>query len=131
MFVRQCNVCHRFVFVNMGTFLNDEPTALDLFLYNLTLSRFWATDEPVKTVGQKLVGQACFGQRDSGRPCRGKLRDNILDWEDRLPDRDMQVAQAHSLYDQFLSFISFLSYSIPHVVILSSFTHLHGAGLPS
>ncbi|CAG0898322.1 unnamed protein product [Darwinula stevensoni] len=60
----------------------------------------WATEDPVKTVGQKLVGQACFGQRDSGRPCRGKLRDNILDWEDRLPERDMQVAQAHSLAAQ-------------------------------
>ncbi|KAK7070074.1 NAD-dependent protein deacetylase sirtuin-6 [Halocaridina rubra] len=50
----------------------------------------------VTTVGQKSVGQICPGRRINGRLCRGKLHDTILDWEDGLPDDDLDLAISHS-----------------------------------
>lgn len=48
------------------------------------------------TVGQKSEGKACPGKRGNGRRCRGKLHDNILDWEDGLPDADLDLAISHA-----------------------------------
>ncbi|KAH8378260.1 hypothetical protein KR093_010450, partial [Drosophila rubida] len=52
----------------------------------------------VETVGQKLSGRPCksndFG---SSRRCRGGvLHDTVLDWEDDLPERDLDMAFMHS-----------------------------------
>ncbi|XP_050297223.1 NAD-dependent protein deacetylase Sirt6 [Anthonomus grandis grandis] len=47
------------------------------------------------TVGQKYLGEGC--RRDvRGRTCRGKLKDTILDWEDGLPERDLDMSNFHS-----------------------------------
>ena len=48
---------------------------------------------PVHTVGKKTVGVTC---RNDTRPCRGQLIDSILDWEDSLPDDDLDLAMMHS-----------------------------------
>ena len=48
---------------------------------------------PAPTVGRKSVGDTC---RNSVRPCRGQLIDTILDWEDDLPDDDLDMAMMHS-----------------------------------
>lgn len=50
----------------------------------------------VPTVGQKEIGMDCPWVKAGGRICRGKLRDNILDWEDNLPDKDLDMAEMHS-----------------------------------
>lgn len=50
----------------------------------------------VTTVGQKSEGKPCPGKRGNGRRCRGKLHDNVLDWEDGLPDADLDLATSHS-----------------------------------
>lgn len=49
--------------------------------------------QPVPTVGRKTVGVTC---RNDQRPCRGQLIDSILDWEDNLPDEDLDMAIMHS-----------------------------------
>lgn len=48
------------------------------------------------TVGQKSEGKICPGRRANGRRCRGRLHDNILDWEDGLPDADLDLAITHA-----------------------------------
>ncbi|XP_045599555.2 NAD-dependent protein deacetylase Sirt6 [Procambarus clarkii] len=68
MYVDKCNFCHR-QFV--------RSTA-------------------VTTVGQKSEGKSCPGKRGNGRRCRGKLHDTVLDWEDGLPDADLDLAVSHS-----------------------------------
>ncbi|XP_068249966.1 NAD-dependent protein deacetylase Sirt6 [Palaemon carinicauda] len=50
----------------------------------------------VTTVGQKSEGLTCPGKRANGRLCRGRLHDTILDWEDALPDDDLDLAISHS-----------------------------------
>lgn len=50
----------------------------------------------VTTVGQKSEGLTCPGKRPNGRFCRGRLHDTILDWEDALPDDDLDLAISHS-----------------------------------
>jgi mono-ADP-ribosyltransferase sirtuin 6 len=68
MFIEQCNQCgHQFV-------------------------RKHATS----TVGQKCLETPCPGSRRNGRPCRGRLHDTILDWEHRLPENDLGMADFHS-----------------------------------
>ena len=47
------------------------------------------------TVGRKLSKYSCKN-RDR-RPCRGKLRDFVLDWEDELPDDDLTLSHSHSV----------------------------------
>jgi mono-ADP-ribosyltransferase sirtuin 6 len=49
--------------------------------------------DPAPTVGKKFVGETC---RNKTRPCRGQLFDNILDWEDDLPEDDMYLASLWS-----------------------------------
>jgi len=51
--------------------------------------------KPVGSVGLKLTGNVCDGGRN-GRPCRGKLHDFALDWEDELPQQDYNLSQLHS-----------------------------------
>lgn len=70
MFVDECNICQR-MFV--------RPSAAE-------------------TVGRKCSGVSCPASRSSsGRPCRGKLQDFVLDWEDELPDDDLTLSMSHSV----------------------------------
>jgi mono-ADP-ribosyltransferase sirtuin 6 len=50
----------------------------------------------VPTVGQKEIGLDCIWIKAGGRSCRGRLHDNILDWEHNLPERDLEMADMHS-----------------------------------
>ena len=51
---------------------------------------------PAPTVGQKPIGDPCSADRDY-RPCRGGvLLDTILDWQQNLPDSDLDMAIMHS-----------------------------------
>lgn len=60
---------------------------------NVCLSRFVRrTASP--TMAQKVSDRPC---PRSGRPCRGFLRDTILDWEDELPESEMGPATKHVL----------------------------------
>ncbi|XP_071964314.1 NAD-dependent protein deacylase sirtuin-6-like [Antedon mediterranea] len=49
----------------------------------------------VPTLGLKLTGNNCTQTKSRGR-CRGKLRDTVLDWEDALPARDLELSEQHS-----------------------------------
>lgn len=60
------------------------------------LDRQFVRNTAVTTVGQKSEGKPCPGKRGNGRRCRGKLHDNVLDWEDGLPDADLDLAISHA-----------------------------------
>lgn len=49
----------------------------------------------VPTMGQKPTGNPCIQEKKRG-VCRGKILDTILDWEDALPDRDLDFADQHA-----------------------------------
>ncbi|CAL4123110.1 unnamed protein product, partial [Meganyctiphanes norvegica] len=68
MFADKCNYCHR-QFVRHGA---------------------------VKTVGQKCQNLTCPGVRSNGRRCRGKMHDTVLDWEDGLPELDLDLSEMQS-----------------------------------
>ena len=65
----------------------------------MKFSRQFIQKTSVPTVGQKEIGVDCPWTKSGGRPCRGKLHDNILDWEHNLPERDLQMAEMHSTYE--------------------------------
>jgi mono-ADP-ribosyltransferase sirtuin 6 len=68
-----------------GNFFVDEC--------NSCLSRFIRrTASP--TMAQKVSDTPCPRR---GRPCRGFLRDTILDWEDPLPESELRSAEQHVL----------------------------------
>ncbi|KAM4808585.1 NAD-dependent protein deacylase sirtuin-6 [Rhinophrynus dorsalis] len=53
----------------------------------------YVRDYVVGTMGLKTTGRLCDVPKLRGlRACRGKLKDTILDWEDSLPDRDLNLA---------------------------------------
>ncbi|XP_044124349.1 NAD-dependent protein deacetylase sirtuin-6 isoform X2 [Bufo gargarizans] len=55
--------------------------------------RQYVRDNVVGTMGLKPTGRLCDVHKVRGlRACRGKLVDTILDWEDSLPDRDLNLA---------------------------------------
>ncbi|GIY70374.1 NAD-dependent protein deacetylase sirtuin-6 [Caerostris darwini] len=58
--------------------------------------RLFIRNEATTTVGQKYTGHLCPVPKSNGRRCRGKLYDTILDWEDELPLRDVQLADFNS-----------------------------------
>uniref|UniRef100_A0A6A7G071 protein acetyllysine N-acetyltransferase n=1 Tax=Hirondellea gigas TaxID=1518452 RepID=A0A6A7G071_9CRUS len=58
--------------------------------------REFVRDTAVSTVGQKTLGVGCRGKRETGRRCRGRMHDNILDWEHDLPHLDYNLAEKHS-----------------------------------
>ncbi|KAG0724468.1 NAD-dependent protein deacetylase Sirt6 [Chionoecetes opilio] len=58
----------------------------------LSSHRQFVRSSAATTVAQKSEGKSCPGKRGNFRRCRGKLHDNILDWEDGLPDADLELA---------------------------------------
>ena len=68
MFVDQCNVC----------------------------SKQFVRSTAASTVGQKVSNVSCPAPKGNGRACRGKLADFVLDWEDNLPDYDLDLSLSHS-----------------------------------
>ncbi|XP_034472252.1 NAD-dependent protein deacetylase Sirt6 [Drosophila innubila] len=52
----------------------------------------------VETVGQKQLGLPCkSAELGNSRRCRGGImHDTVLDWEDNLPERDLDMAFMHS-----------------------------------
>lgn len=69
MFIGQCNTCE-------SQFVMPEATS---------------------TVGKKCLNEDC--KRSAvlrGRSCRGKLHDTILDWEDNLPEHDLEMSDYQS-----------------------------------
>ncbi len=53
--------------------------------------------ESARTVGQKVdPSRGCPARRANGRSCRGRLADFVLDWEDELPDADLDLSDARS-----------------------------------
>lgn len=51
-------------------------------------------NSPSPTMGLKVSAQPCSRP---GRPCRGLLRDTILDWEDALPESELEGAESNAL----------------------------------
>ncbi|XP_067933471.1 NAD-dependent protein deacylase sirtuin-6-like [Watersipora subatra] len=59
--------------------------------------------ESSKTMGLKRTGASCQQMSKRGNKCRGKMRDTILDWEDALPDEELDKATDNSrLADVYL-----------------------------
>ncbi|GAB4818266.1 hypothetical protein N2152v2_005312 [Parachlorella kessleri] len=51
----------------------------------------YVRDFEIETVGFKRTGRLC-----SQQGCGGQLRDHILDWEDALPDDELEAAKRHA-----------------------------------
>ncbi|KAF5900411.1 NAD-dependent protein deacetylase sirtuin-6 isoform X1, partial [Clarias magur] len=57
----------------------------------------YVREKAIGVMGLKPTGRYCEGTRSRGlRACRGKLISTILDWEDSLPDRDLNRADEAS-----------------------------------
>lgn len=66
-----------------GNFYLDECT--------VCLKRF-VRNSPSPTMALKVSDTPCPSKNRKTRPCQGYLRDTILDWEDTLPDRELNAA---------------------------------------
>lgn len=60
------------------------------------ICRQFVRQSPSETVGKKTLGAPCVAVQLTGRPCRGKLYDAILDWEHALPESDLLMSEWHS-----------------------------------
>ncbi|XP_061835823.1 NAD-dependent protein deacylase sirtuin-6 isoform X2 [Nerophis lumbriciformis] len=59
--------------------------------------RQYVREKVIGVMGLKPTGRYCDVVRSRGlRACRGKLMSTILDWEDALPDRDLNKADSAS-----------------------------------
>nr|WKF43928.1 sirtuin-6-like protein [Dugesia japonica] len=68
----------------------------DMFVEECSICRTqYIRKTAVGTMGRKLTGNMCTRSKQKGN-CRGKLIDTILDWEDNLPDIDLDLAQTNS-----------------------------------
>ncbi|VDD95096.1 unnamed protein product [Enterobius vermicularis] len=56
--------------------------------------RKYYRDTVVGSVGLKKTGRKCEGNKN--RPCRGELRDELLNWEDELPEEELKMAKQFS-----------------------------------
>lgn len=62
-------------------------------MYFLLYSQF-VRQQATSTVGKKCLEEDC--KRSAmlrARSCRGKLHDTILDWEDNLPENDLEISE--------------------------------------
>ncbi|KAK3534550.1 hypothetical protein QTP86_016626 [Hemibagrus guttatus] len=60
-------------------------------------SKQYVREKVIGVMGLKPTGRYCESTRSRGlRACRGKLISTILDWEDSLPDRDLNRADEAS-----------------------------------
>lgn len=62
----------------------------------ILFDRQFVRNTATTTVGQKYLNKNCPRAKITGRACRGKLHDTILDWEHNLPEKDLEVAEYHS-----------------------------------
>lgn len=58
--------------------------------------RHFVRKNATTSMGQKCLGISCPGVKNNGRQCRGILHDFVLDWEDALPEKDLDMAYYHS-----------------------------------
>lgn len=86
MFTEICNTCERYVLHHWEKIRYDFLVCFSQFVRNCA----------APTVGRKCLDVECRRQALNGRACRGKLHDTILDWEDNLPDHDLEMADYHS-----------------------------------
>lgn len=56
--------------------------------------KMFVRPDAASTVGRKISNESCKAK--GKKPCRGKLRDFVLDWEDELPDEDLTLSLSHS-----------------------------------
>ncbi|TGZ69069.1 hypothetical protein CRM22_003940 [Opisthorchis felineus] len=61
-----------------------------------TCGSFFARSTPSTTMGLRRTDVFCTYTKPSGRGCRGRLCDTILDWESDLPELDYHLAIEHS-----------------------------------
>lgn len=80
----KANVKRRQIAELHGNFFLDEC--------NVCKTRF-IRNKASETMALKVSSNPCPRQN---RPCRGSLRDTILDWEDNLPRRELNIATKYS-----------------------------------
>ena len=61
---------------------------------NVCLKRF-LRNTPSPTMTLKVSSISCPSPKNRCRPCKGFLRDTILDWEDNLPESELSSAEEH------------------------------------
>lgn len=61
--------------------------------------RMFVRHQASSTVGRKISNNSCLNT-NGRRPCRGKLRDFVLDWEDELPEDDLSLSHSHSMLSE-------------------------------
>ena len=61
---------------------------------NVCLKRF-LRNSPSPTMTLKVSNISCPSPKSRCRPCKGFLRDTILDWEDNLPESELFSAEEH------------------------------------
>lgn len=84
----------------------------------------YVKNEIVKTMALQLTGDVCSLKKPTGRFCRGKLRDTILDWEDNLSETALEVSEQNcKSVDLFLTmlfprklFIVFFSFVLGQLI---------------
>lgn len=82
----------KFIFYNISAFSINFHIIFVMYF----LSQF-VRSEATSTVGLKCLNEDC--KRSSmlrARTCRGKLHDTILDWEDNLPELDLEISEYNS-----------------------------------
>ncbi|XP_046883662.1 NAD-dependent protein deacetylase sirtuin-6 isoform X1 [Hypomesus transpacificus] len=91
MFVEECGKCGRKVSETFEMQFIKTPEGMELWV--VWLSRQYVREKVIGVMGLKPTGRYCEEVRSRGlRACRGKLISTILDWEDALPDRDLNKA---------------------------------------
>ncbi|KAF8561113.1 hypothetical protein P879_06188 [Paragonimus westermani] len=91
---------------------------------------FFLRNTPSATMGLRQTNTLCSYVKPSGRCCRGKLCDTILDWESDLPQLDYARAIESSKYDVFIYLYSLFRRAELHICIGTSLQMYPAASLP-